>query len=77
MPGTVLRRIAPANPQAPTGYSRQRGVVDEPGDGVVADPVDRPCIAHRDGRIEPTAVWVVVPAGRGDLPGRSGFTPEV
>jgi hypothetical protein len=37
----------------------------------------RPCIAHRDGRIEPTAVWVVVPVGRGDLPGRSGFTPEV
>jgi hypothetical protein len=32
------------------------GVVNEPGDGVVADPVDRPCIAHRDGRIEPTAV---------------------
>ena len=39
MPGTVLRRIAPANPQAPTGYSRQRGVVDEQGDAVVADPV--------------------------------------
>jgi len=26
------------------------------GDGVFADPVDRPCIAHRDGQIEPTAV---------------------
>jgi hypothetical protein len=40
----------------------QAGVVDERGDGVVADPVGRCRFADRCGRVEAAALSVVVPA---------------
>ena len=44
---------------------KQAAVGDEPGDGVVADPVGRRRVAHCSGRVKSAALSVVVPAGYG------------